>query len=96
MRSDIFFRNAASFAADVVCFAAAGGFAGAALDVAATGSGAEADFAALIAAQRFFVAAIIAFLPAAVSFRFGGETCSTDGRAFRPEPGNLPFRFGGP
>ena len=76
-------------------------FAGAALGVGATGAGAGASaaaFAALIAAQRFFVAAIIARLPAALIFRFAGavgptlaggfESCSTDGgTAFRPGPG---------
>jgi hypothetical protein len=80
----------------------AGALAGAALGVAgtaATGAGAStAAFAALIAAQRFFVPAIIARLPAALIFRFAGavgptvaggfESCSTDGStAFRPEPG---------
>src|ERR1700733_3272828 len=66
--------------------------AGAALGVAATGVGASAAaFAALIAAQRFFVPAIIARLPAALIFRFAGaigptvagsfESCSTDGGA---------------
>src|ERR1700733_4717288 len=84
----------------------AGALARAALGVAATGAGsAAAAFDALIAAQRFFVAAIIARLPAALIFRFAGavgstlaggfEPCSTDGvTAFRPEPGGLPFRFG--
>lgn len=71
-----------------------GAVAGAVLGVAATGAGAGAGasaaaFAALIAAQRFFVAAIIARLPAALIFRFAGavgptvsdgfESCSTDG-----------------
>jgi hypothetical protein len=52
----------------------------------------------LIAAQRFFVAAMIARLPAALIFRFTGavgptvsggvEFCSTDGStAFRLGPG---------
>jgi hypothetical protein len=96
MVSDIFLRKATSFADDVLCFAAAGAFAGTTLGVAA--GAAAAAFAALTAAQRFFVAAIIALLPAALSFRFAGaigptvsgsgETCSTDGSAaFRPEPG---------
>jgi hypothetical protein len=56
--------------------------------------------AARIAAQRFFVPAIIARLPAALNLRFAGaegapvsDFGSTDGRtAFRPEPGGLPFR----
>jgi len=99
-------RNAAFFAGDDLCFAAAGAFGGAAFGAAATGAGAAAAaFAALIAAQHFFVAAIIARLPAALILRFGGilgptlaggfETCSTDGRtAFRPGPGGLPLRFG--
>ena len=78
----------------------AGAFAGAALGVAAT-AGVEASaaaFAALSAAQRFFVPAIIARLPAALIFRFAGtvgstfaggfESCSTDGStAFRLGPG---------
>lgn len=79
-----------------------GAFAGAALGVtSATGAGAgaaEAAFAALIAAQRFSVAAMMARLPAALILRFAGavgptgscgfESCSTDdGAAFRPEPG---------
>jgi hypothetical protein len=78
---------------------------GAALGVATTGVGAAAAFAALTAAQRFFVAAMIALLPAALIFRLAGavgptaagvfESCSTDGStAFRPGPGGLPFRFG--
>jgi hypothetical protein len=110
--SDIFLRKATSFADDVLCFAAAGAFVGAALGVTAAATAAEVGatavaFAALIAAQRFFAPAIIARLPAALSFRFAGavgptlsggvESCSTDGgAAFRPEPGGLPFRFVGP
>jgi hypothetical protein len=86
--------------------AGAGALARAAFGAAATGVGtAAAAFAALIATQRFFVAAIIARLPAALIFRFDGavgstvtsgcESCSTDGgAAFRPGPGGLPFRFG--
>jgi hypothetical protein len=77
------------------------------LGLAATGAGsAAAAFAALTAAQRFFVASIIARLPAALSFRFsgavdstgaGGESGSTDGdTAFRLEPGGLPLRAVGP
>ena len=99
--SDIFLRKATSFADDVLCFAAAGAFVGAALGATAAATAAEvgaAAFAALIAAQRFFVAAIIARLPAALSFRFAGavgptgdagvESCSTDGStAFRSGPG---------
>jgi hypothetical protein len=53
---------------------------GAALGAAATGAGlgaAAATFAALTAAQRFFVAAIIARLPAALSFRFAGAVGPT-------------------
>ena len=77
----------------------AGAFAGPFLGTAATGAGAAAAaFAAFTAAQRFFVAATIALLPAALSFRFTGavmptddegfESCSTDGvTAFRPGPG---------
>jgi hypothetical protein len=65
------------------------------LGVAAAGAGAPAALAALTAAQRFLVAAIIARLPAALSFRFAGavgpagfESGSTDGStAFRPGPG---------
>jgi hypothetical protein len=84
----------------------AGAFLGAAFGAAATGAGASAAaLAALIAAQRFFVPAMIARLPAALIFRFTGtvgpmlaggfETCSTDGgAAFRPGPGGRPFRFG--
>lgn len=76
-----------------------GAVARAALGVAATAAGAAAAaFAALIAAQRFFVPAMIARLPAALSFRFTGavgptlaggfESCSTDGSiTFRPGPG---------
>ncbi len=71
--------------------------AGDALGVAAAAAAAAA-FVAFTAAKRFFVAAIIARLPAALSFRFTGvvgpivwggfESCSTDGStAFRPEPG---------
>src|SRR5277367_1290542 len=85
-----------------------GELAGAAFGAAATAAGAAAaSFAALMAAQRFFVAAMITRLPAALIFRFaatvgptlagGFETCSTDGgAAFRPEPGGRPFRFVGP
>ncbi len=50
-----------------------------------------------MAAQRFFVAAMIARLPAALSFRLAGavgptvpgfESCSADGSTvLRPEPG---------
>ena len=93
IRSDIFFRNAASFAA-------AGAFAAAGLAATATGAGAgtaAAALAALTAAQRLLVAAIIALLPAALSFRFAGpagtaaagvESCSTGGSAaFRSGPG---------
>ena len=83
-------------------------FAVSASGVAATGDGAGASaaaFAALIAAQRFFVPAMIARLPAALILRFAGavgptltggfESCSTDGvTAFRPEPDGRPFRFG--
>jgi hypothetical protein len=76
--------------------------AGADLGVAAAGTVAAgatgAAFAALIAAQRFFVPAIVARLPAALIFRFAGavgptlaggfESGSTDGStAFRPGPG---------
>ena len=73
-------------------------FAGIAVGVVATGAGASAAaFAALIAAQRFFVPAIIARLPAALIFRFTGavgptvavgfESRSTDGSTgFRPGP----------
>jgi hypothetical protein len=68
--SDIFLRKAASFAGAALCLAAAGALAVAGLD--ATAGTAAAAFAALIAAQRFFVAAIIARLPAALSFRFTG------------------------
>lgn len=79
-------------------------FAGAFLGIAAAGTAAAA-FAALMAAQRFFVPAMIARLPAALIFRFTGavgptatsgvESCSTDGStAFRSGPGGLPFRFG--
>jgi hypothetical protein len=101
--SDIFLRKATSFADDVLCFAAAGAFVGAALGVTAAATAAEvgataAAFAALTAAQRFFVAATIARLPAALSLRFAGavgptvasgfESGSTDGStAFRPGPG---------
>ena len=74
-----------------------GAFAGAVLGAAGAGATA-APFAALMAAQRFFVAAIIARLPAALIFRFAGavgptlsagfESCSTDGcAAFRLGPG---------
>ncbi len=92
----------------VPCLTGTRAFAVAALGVpvasAATGASAAA-FAALIGAQRFFVPAMIARLPAALIFRFAGavgptvsggfESCSTDGRtAFRPGPGGLPFRFG--
>jgi len=80
IRSDIFFRNAMLFAADVSRLAAAGALAGAALSSTATGAGAA--FAALIAAQRFFVAAIIALLPAALSFRFAGAAGTTGGAGF--------------
>lgn len=107
MHADIFLRNAALFAADVLCFAATGASAGGVLGATATGAGSTATaFAALIAAQRFFVAAIIARRPAALSLRFAGavgptassgfKSCSTDGTAFRTEPGGLPFRFVGP
>ncbi len=83
MRSDIFFRNAA-FAAGVLCFAAAGDLAGAALGASATGAGAAAAaLAALIAAHRFLVPSIIALRPAALNLRFAGafgvESSSTDG-----------------
>ena len=77
-------------------FFAAEALAGAAAEVAA------AAFAALTAAQRFLVAAIIARLPAALSFRFAGaagpaadagfESRSTGGST----AGGLPFRFVGP
>jgi hypothetical protein len=61
----------------------------------------------LIAAQRFFEAMLIAFLPSALSFRFAGnlgaavwrtfKSCSMDGTtAFRPEPTGLPRRLVGP
>ncbi len=61
-------------------------------------TGAAAAFAALTAAQRFFVAATIALLPAALIFRFTGavgptvaagvESGSTNGStSFRPGPG---------
>ena len=54
-----------------------GAFAGAALRAAATGVGATAAaFAALIAAQRFFVPATIARLPAALIFRLAGAVGS--------------------
>jgi hypothetical protein len=90
IRSDIVLRNAAFFADDVFCFDAAR--AGERTALVVTGAGAAAAaFAALIAAQRFFVPAIIARLPAALSFRFAGavgptvarvfESCSTDGNA---------------
>jgi hypothetical protein len=70
----------------------------AALGATAIGTAASAAFAALIAAHRFFVPAIIACLPAALIFRLAGavgpalaggfESCSTDGiTAFRPGPG---------
>ena len=83
----------------VLCLAAAGAFAGAALGTTATEAVlAAAAFAAFTAAQRLFVAATIALPAAALSFRFtcavgsavpsGFESCSTEGRtAFRPEPG---------
>ena len=47
--------------------------------MAGTGAltGTAFDFAALIAAQRFFVAAMIARLPAALIFRFGRAAGST-------------------
>ncbi len=73
--------------------------AGAVLGATATGAGASAAaFAALIAAQRFFVAAAIARLPAALIFRFTGavgptiwggfESSLINGvTAFRPGPG---------
>jgi|SRR5580700_5345540 hypothetical protein len=73
--------------------------AGVALGVASAGAGASAAaFAALMSAHRFFVAAMIARFPAALSFRLAGfvglavagsfESCSTDGgAAFRPGPG---------
>jgi ketosteroid isomerase-like protein len=75
-----------------------GALAGVVLGATATGAGAAAAFAALTAAQRFFVAAIIARLAAALIFRFAGavgptvacsvESCSTDSStAFRPGPG---------
>jgi hypothetical protein len=81
--------------------------AGGAFGAVAIGAGAAAAaFAARIAAQRFFVPAMIARLPAPLSFRFTGAVDSTgsgaqsgsiDGRtAFRPEPGGLPFRLVGP
>jgi hypothetical protein len=80
IRSDIFLRNAALFAGAALCFAAAGPFAGVALGAPATGTGAAAAaFAALTAAQRFFVAAIIALLPAALIFRFAGPLGPTVG-----------------
>jgi hypothetical protein len=106
IRSDIFLRNAALFAGAALSFAAAGAFGGAAFGAVATGAGAAAAaFAALIAAQRFFVPSIIARLPAALSTRLAGtvgpavssgfESGSTDGgAAFRPGPGGLPIRFG--
>jgi len=73
----------------------------------ATGAGAAAaSLAALIAAHRFFVAAIIARLPAALIFRFTGavgpalaggfESGSTDGStAFLSGPGVFSV-FAGP
>jgi hypothetical protein len=78
----------------------AGAFVATTLGAVAPGAGARAAaFAALIAAQRFFVPAMIARLPAALSFRFAGgvgptlvggfEPGSTDrSAAFRPGPGN--------
>jgi hypothetical protein len=87
-------------------FAGTGAFGAVLSAAAATGAGASAAaFAALIAAQRFLVPAMIARLPAELIFRFTGmvgptlaggvEYCSTDGgTAIRLGPGGLPFRFG--
>ena len=73
IRSDIFLRNAAFCAGEdffLACLATAGAFAGAILGVSAADG--AASFPALTAAQRFFVAAIIALLPTALSLRFTG------------------------
>jgi hypothetical protein len=63
--SDIISRYAASFR-DTFFFATTGALVGAAVGVAATGAAATA-FAALIRAQRAFVASTIRLLPAALS-----------------------------
>jgi hypothetical protein len=65
--SDIISRYAASFR-DTFFFATTGALVGAAVGVAATGAAATA-FAALIRAQRAFVASTIRLLPAALSLR---------------------------
>lgn len=102
--ADIILRYAASLP-EVFSFATTLTLAVVALGVAA--GAVTAAFANLTFAHLAFVAATIASLPAALSFRFAGglgagavtgvEACSTDDdTAFRPEPGGRPCRFVGP
>ena len=66
-----------------------GALAEVALSAAATGAGAAAAFAALIAAQRFLVPAIIARLPAALIFRFAGAAGPTLSGGFESRASSL-------